>query len=257
MKTARSLSIILFSGSFAAPFLLAQSQAPVHAPDGGSRERLQSISIPPKPGASFSAIVVTEWTRLLEDGTTTTVKNHRTIARDSSGRIFQERRFFSPTGDKQETPLSNLEYVDPTRHEFYDCVPATHICTVYAYYVPASAPANMPLSVTLPNGRGTITRENLGQKSISDLDVIGSREITTINPGVNGYKVPEPTIKEFWYSPRLDVNLIVKRFEPRGGAQNFTLQNIDLSEPDPKLFIPPPGYKIIHAEPSSSSDITR
>jgi hypothetical protein len=257
MKTVRSLSIILFSASFVPPLLSAQSQAPVHAPDGGTRERIQSISIPPKAGASFTAVVVTEWTRLLEDGTTTTVKNHRTIARDSSGRIFQERRFFSPTGDKQETRLSNLEYADPTRHEFYNCVPATLICTVSAYYESASTPANMPSSVTLPNGAGTITRENLGQKSISDLDVVGSREITTINPGANGYKAPEPTIKEFWYSPRLDLNLIVKRFEPRGGAQNLTVQNIDLSEPDPKLFAPPPGYKIIHTEPSASSDITR
>jgi hypothetical protein len=258
MKTICSFGIIiLFSASFAPQLLSAQQQAPVHAPDGGSRERLQSISVLPKAGASFSAVVVTEWTRLLEDGTTTTIKNHRTIARDSTGRIFQERRFFSPTGDKQETPLSNLEYADPTRHEFYDCVPATHVCIVSAYYVPASAPANLPLAVTLPNGAGTITRENLGQKSISDLDAVGSREITTINPGVNGYKVPEPTIKEFWYSPRLEVNLIVKRFEPRGGAQNITVLNIDLSEPDPKLFTPPPGYRIIHTEPSASSGITR
>ena len=257
MKTVRPLGIILFSASVASQLLSAQSQAPIHAPDGGTRERIQSISIPPKPGASFSAVVVTEWTRLLEDGTTTTVKNHRTVARDSTGRIFQERRFFSPTGDKQETRISNLEYADPTRHEFYDCVPATHICTVSVYRVPISAPANMPTAVTLPNGRGTITRENLGQKSISDLDAIGSREITTINPGVNGYQAPEPTIKEFWYSPRLEVNLIVKRFEPRGGAENFTLQNINLSEPDPKLFTPPPGYTIIHTEPSSSSEITR
>jgi hypothetical protein len=193
----------------------------------------------------------------LEDGTTTTVRNHRTIARDSNGRIFQERRFFSPTGDKQETRLSNLEYADPTRHEFYDCVPTTLVCTVSAYYVPVSAPANLPASVTLPNGAGTITRENLGQKNISDLDVVGSREITTINPGVNGYKAPEPTIKEFWYSPRLEINLIVKRFEPRGGAQNITVQSIDLSEPNPKLFAPPPGYRIIHTEPSASSGITR
>jgi hypothetical protein len=257
MKPVSSFGIILFSVSFVPQLLSAQSQAPVHAPDGGSRERLQSISIPPKPGAPFSAVVVTEWTRLLEDGTTTTVKNHRTIARDSSGRVFEERRFFSPTGDKDETRISNLQYADPTRHEFYDCVPATHVCTVSAYYVPASAPANMPSAVTLPNGNGTITRESLGQKSISDLDTVGSREITTINPGVNGYKAPEPTIKEFWYSPRLEINLIVKRFEPRGGAQNFTLQNIDLSEPNPKLFIPPPGYQIIHTEPSASSGITR
>src|ERR1700733_8159000 len=121
MKTLCSFRIILLSASFVPQLLSAQQQAPVHAPDGGSRETLQSISIPPKAGASFSAVVVTEWTRLLEDGTTTTIKIHRTVARDSSGRVFQERRYFSPNGDKETTTLSELDYADPIRRELYIC----------------------------------------------------------------------------------------------------------------------------------------
>ena len=69
-------------------------------------ERVQSIDIPPMANAPFSAVVVTEWTRIMPDGSTALMKNHRTVARDSLGRVFQERRYFSPEGDKQMTQLS-------------------------------------------------------------------------------------------------------------------------------------------------------
>ena len=80
-------------------FLHAQG-VPVHASDGGTRETLQSIDIVSVPNAPFSATVVTVWTSILPDGSTQTVKNHRTVVRDSSGRVFQERRSFTPNGDQ-------------------------------------------------------------------------------------------------------------------------------------------------------------
>lgn len=224
----------------------AHVQVPTHAPDGGTRETLISIDVPPKPGAPFSAIVVTEWIRLLEDGTTTTIKNHRLIARDSTGKVFQERRLLTANGDKEPARLNMLEYADPTRHEFYRCAAATHLCTLSGFNRAISPPAEMAVSAALPNG--SVTREDLGRKYIANIEVLGSRQITTINPGgSNGYQQPEPTIKEFWYSPQLDVNLITRRFEPRGGVENFTLENIRLSEPDPKLFALPADYKIVHS----------
>ena len=246
MKAVLTSGIIV-SAIALATFQTSSAQTPAHAPDGGSFERIQSVSIPPKTGAPFTATVVTEWTRLLEDGTTTTIKNHRTVARDSVGRVFQERRNFSPNGDKETTTLSELDYVDPIRHELYVCFARTHTCNVHPYDQPATAPVSRPASVTLPNGAGSITLESLGQNAIDNLEVLGSREITTINRGANGYQHPEPTIKEFWYSPQLEVNLITKRFEPRGGAQNFTLENINLNEPNPNLFVPPANYKLIRS----------
>ncbi len=246
MQAVLTSGIILSAIALAA-FRTSSAQTPVHAPDGGSFERIQSVSIPPKTGAPFTAIVVTEWTRLLEDGTTTTVKNHRTVARDSVGRVFQERRNFSPNGDKETTTLSTLNYSDPIRHELYACFPNTHTCNVYPYDQPTTARVSTPATVTLPKGDGSITRESLGQSTIDNLEVLGSREITTINPGANGYQHPEPTVKEFWYSPQLEVNLITKRFEPRGGSQNFTLENINLNEPNPNLFVPPANYKLVRS----------
>jgi len=191
---------------------------------------------------------VTVWTRLLEDGSTTTMKNHRTVARDSEGRIFQERRFLSPTGDKDETRLRTLEYADPVRHEFTDCVTATKVCTVYPYHRAASMAESLPTTETLPNGMGTVTRESLGTQTMEGLETVGSRQITTINPGANGYQHAEPTVKEFWYSPRLEVNVVTKRFEPRGGVQNFNLEQVSTEEPAAELFVLPKGYVVIHSE---------
>ena len=94
---------------------------PVHAPDGGTMERIQSIDIPPLPNAPFTATVNTEWTRLLEDGTTTLVRNSRRIARDAQGRVFQERRMFVP-GDVSKAALTEIRiFPDPTTHTVFVC----------------------------------------------------------------------------------------------------------------------------------------
>ena len=219
---------------------LACAQDAQHVYDGHVVERLQSVTITPKAGAPFRAIVVTDWTRTLADGTRVTIKNRRTVARDSTGRIFQERRFLTADGDTVPTQISQLEYFDPVRKEMTSCVPARRLCTVQSWFIPESA-IEICKPQTQPNL--TITCDALGDGNVSNLQTVGSRQIVTVTGGPLGLKQPEPTIKEFWFSPRLDLNLIVKRFEPRGGAQNFAFTDINLTEPDPSLFTPPQGYR--------------
>ena len=223
---------------------LQAQDATQHGFDGGTRQTIQSIDILPLEGAPFTATVVTEWTRLLPDGSTGTISNHRTVARDSAGRVFQERRFFSPTGDQQVTALSELDFEDPTRQEMSICRPAGKVCQVYGFKRPAQVVP--PVARQLANGRGTVTEEALGTKTIENLDVVGSREVTMLNAGVLGDQKAEPTVKEFWYSPRLQVNVVTKRFDPHASAiQDIELRAINLSEPDPKLFVPPAEYRVI------------
>ncbi len=219
---------------------IVHAQEAQHVYDGHVIERLQSVSITAKPGAPFRAIVVTDWTRTLADGTRFTIKNRRTVARDSTGRIFQERRYLSSDGDVNQTQISQLEYFDPARKEMTSCVPTRKLCTVQSW----NMPENM-LETCRPVTRPqlTVTCDNLGTSQIDNIQTVGSRQITSVTGGPLGLKEPEPTIKEFWFSPRLDLDLIVKRFEPRGGAQNFIFQNIDLDEPDPRLFVPPQDYR--------------
>jgi len=223
--------------------VVAQEQPTMHAPDGGTRERIESLTILPTPNAPFTATVTTELTKILADGSQQTNWNRRTIARDSSGRIFQERRFFQPDGNKVPTKVSELDYADPGRHERDVCRTAEKVCYVYRYYAPETV--KMMPAGPLPNGTGTVTREELGRRTIEDVDVIGSRETATLNKGAVGNDKSEPIVKEFWYSPRLQINVITKRFDPRFGAQNFVVSNINQSEPDPKLFALPEGYRTV------------
>jgi hypothetical protein len=237
---------------------LAFAQAPVpnpataHAPDGGTFTRIQSIAVLPLTNAPFTATVTTDWTTLLADGSTATVKNHRTIARDNAGRIFEERRAFAPNGDTQPTRITALEYSDPNLHEFYSCIPAQRICYLSTYVRPpmAAMPSGMGglelCGCATPPGQGySVTQEALGQQTIEDLDAIGSHEITTLPVGQFGNTRSEPIVKEFWYSPRLGLNLITKRFDPRSGSENFIVNHLSLNEPDQSIFEPPADYQVV------------
>lgn len=237
------VSISLFAFGRAS---IAQGNA-MHAPDGGTRQRIESVVIFPQANAPFSAIVTTEWTRILPDGSKATMRNHRTVARDSSGRVFQERRNFSPDGDKQVTRLTELDYEDPARHETWVCRPDAKVCTVYRFN--PSIMATIQKATPLPNGKNDVTLEDLGRKTMEGVDVEGAREVTTLNVGAVGNEKPQPVVKEFWYSPQLGVNVVTKRFDPRASAiQDFELSEINLGEPDAKMFEPPTEYRVVRMD---------
>ena len=228
-----------------------QTPATAHAPDGGSVEMIQNTLILPLTSSPFSATVTAEVTRTLADGSTATVKNKRIVVRDSAGRIFQQRAFFTPDGDSRPR-IRALEYADPNRHEVYQCIVAEKTCYVQTYRrapmdaMPAGMTGARACGCGSRQGQGvTVQDEALGQKTIEDVDAIGSREITTLPAGRFGNDKPQPIVKEFWYSPRLGLNLVTKRFDPRSGAENFTVNNLSLNEPDPKMFEPPADYRVV------------
>ena len=227
---------------------LAAQDGVQHAPDGGTMERIQSVVIPTIPNAPFSATVVTELTHILPDGSRQTTWNHRTVARDSAGVVFQERRYFSPHGDTQATPVSEYDYQDPNLHEAIRCYPSSRTCRTFRFLgVPAAAAQEpmLPLSTRMANGT-TITREDLGRNMVEGVECLGSREIMTIPAGLIGNEKAQPVVKEFWYSPQLHINVVTKRFDPRvSSVQNFTVTKLTQSEPDPTTFDLPVGYRMI------------
>jgi hypothetical protein len=211
--------------------------------DGGTREVLISILIPSLPDAPFTATVRTEWIRQLPDGSSITLKNHRAIARDKAGRIFQERRILVPDDGKSESGISQIEISDPLSHRLYICVPRELVCQLEEFSAPPFAHA--PTAGATPKHPGAPTEEDLGKQSISGLETVGTRETTVIPTGQIGNNSPILTRREFWYSPQLGVNLISKREDPRFGIQNFGVTDIVLGDPDSKLFEVPEGSKIL------------
>jgi hypothetical protein len=226
------------------PLSIAQTrQQPQGVPDGGTREVLVSIFVPSLPDAPFTATVYTEWIRLLPDGTSITLKNHRAIARDKNGRIFQERRLLVPDDGKHESVVTQIEISDPVLHELYICVPRELVCQLEQFTAPNFEPS--PGSSAASAGLGSPDRESLGKQFIAGLETVGTRETVVIPTGALGNDGPILVRREYWYSPQLGVNLISKRQDPRFGTQNFEVSDITLGEPDAKLLEPPSGSKIL------------
>jgi hypothetical protein len=222
------------------PVILAQS---THAPDGGTRTTITSIVVPPLRGAPFSATVNTEWTRFLEDGATQIIKNHRMIARDGQGRIFQERRWLGPDGGATESRLTRIEIADPQTHTLALCDPSQRVCQLQVYR-PISANVLTPAG-TAPNRNPGLQSENLGTQTVDGLELIGTRETVTISAGMIGTDRPLSVTKEFWYSSKLGLNISTKRSDPRSGVEVLTVTDINQSEPDPNLFVLPKAAKIV------------
>jgi hypothetical protein len=244
----RTSSRLLLSSLLLLPVTLCSAQEksaePTHAPDGGTTERFASIFISSKTGAPFTATVHTEWIRHLPDGSQITLVNHRTVARDGNGRIYQERAYFVPNDGKHESFVTQIEISDPLTNQLYICRTADQVCHVRDFSLNAGRDF---ASVVTPAKAGTpgFSVENLGTQYISGVETIGTRETHVLAAASYGNESPILERKEFWYSPQLDINLITKREDPRfSSQQNFEVTNLSLGEPDAKLFKPPAGNKI-------------
>jgi hypothetical protein len=244
------LSIATIAASQDQPVVRRPDSSPsqvVRRPDGGAYGPMQSIFIPPKPGAPFSLTLATEWTRPMGNGGTFTLVNERHIVRDSKGRIYQERWILVPKGGKVKSEMNVFQITDPDLHTWFNCEVRTKVCELLEYRLTATQNYQPPIgpSGPLPNGNGFRTHEDLGEGNTLGVDTHGYRETLTINEGVMGNDKPMVNMREFWYSTHLGVNLISIVDEPQSGRQVFTVKDLSTSEPEPSYFLVPAGYTVV------------
>jgi len=217
--------------------------------DGGVDQVLQSIYIPALEDAPFDAIVHTEWIRPLTDGGTFTLVNQRQIARDSAGRIYEERWVLVPKGGSIESRMSVIQIGDPVAHTLYNCflLIEPHRCILQDFREPAIASYRTPTMRSGPvmNGEGTDIHEDLGMQNFSGVETVGTRDTTTINPGFFGNDRPYTKTREFWFAPSLGIDLRSEVTDPSFGKQIFTVTDVNSSEPDAKLFELPAGFEVV------------
>lgn len=255
----RVLTVILIIATSGAATLKAQDRPAAQSPskqsqfvttqDGGVSEVLQSIEVPPKASAPFTLTLETEWAKTLNDGGTVTYVNKRRIARDASGRIYQERWALVPKNDPRvKSMMTVIQIADPDAGTLYNCflVVKTNTCELLKYtgsiskiYKPASPPSG-----PLANNQGTVVHQDLGTQILAGVSADGVRDITTYNPGVFGNDRKVTIEREFWYSEHLGLNLLSIREDPRIGKQIFTVTSVDQTDPDPSLFELPAGFKV-------------
>jgi hypothetical protein len=234
----------------------------LYAEDGGTRERLRSIVVPPKADAPFTLTLQTEWVSASPDGGTITRVNTRKVARDSQGRIYQERWWLVPKNGGVESQMSAIEIADPHEHTYYRCslVDGKHTCEMTTFTPSTDTVYNMqgPRAGQLPNDAGVVLREELGKRWMEGVEASGTKVTTIYNPGVFGNDRKVTVEREFWYAPSLGIDLMSKRVDSRYGTQTFTATNLILAEPDAKLFELPEGFKVKdrrqEAEPAATEN---
>lgn len=240
------------------PVLLAQDASPpaqagqrsrtvMPAQDGGVREVLESIVIPPITNAPFTASLITEWVRYTPGGASITFINKRQVARDAQGRLYEERWALVPKDSDVKSRIQWIQIADPRLGTLYNCNMISHVCDWLRYNAAsdlAAATAQPPLTGPLPNGKGFAQAENLGTRQIAGMETTGTRVTTTLNPGTMGNDQPVVTTRETWRSDQLAVNLLSIRTDPLFGTQTFTVSELDPAPPDPQLFEPPAGFSV-------------
>jgi hypothetical protein len=227
--------------------LLSQTASPtVKTYDGGTRQTLESIFIPPVARAPFSLTLETEWSRPMSGGGTYTLVNKRQIMRDSAGRIYQERWMLAPKNGKMQSEMDFIQISNPADHTLYNCQIDIKRCFLIPYTGSTADTYQLAIhpSGALSDNSGYHQHEDLGHSNLSGIDTIGYREVTTLNPGVFGNDQPMITTREFWYSPQLGINLLSKLDSPQSGKQTFTARDISTSEPEAHFFALPEGFTV-------------
>lgn len=158
----------------------------------------------------------------------------------------------------RETVTVNRELAEKIRGEVSVAVAAAPVASVRAVtgqVMESLAPLGMATIATAGHSKWETRTENLGTQNVEGVDAEGTRTITTIPAGAIGNERAIEIIYEKWFSRELQLVVMSKHSDPRFGEQTYRLTNINRSEPDPSLFSPPHGYRLL-TEPSRGYNYT-
>jgi hypothetical protein len=210
----------------------------------------RGVFVTPIPNAPLVAVVNTQSSQILKDGTTLNQKTLSAIARDRHGRIFNERRPLIRVSDTATPPILSIHIYDPQTRMNTFINPQNRVAWQNTLNRPPSAlppeVGSIPLAGSSP-ASPYVKEEDLGTRKMEGVDVHGIRDTQTIPAEANNGK-EVTVVDEYWYSEDLRLNMLTIHKDPRTGEQTTTVTQVDRSEPDPAIFEIPSGYKIIRRE---------
>jgi hypothetical protein len=235
------------------------------AEPGGTFKAIEALEATPfesishVTGAPFSADAVTEFTQVLGDGNRIERRYHSSIARDNRGRTRREEEIvlLSPLGFAGSSPTL-VTIVDPDARVSYTLDQrlriahrnqlAVTLLTKWTTAANARTPVAAPPAIakrieTGPASDGVVT-ESLGRRSIEGVMADGTRTTSTIPAGAVGNLQPIEIVSERWFSPELQMPVLITRRDPRTGDTVYRLHSIVRAEPPDHLFTVPPDYEV-------------
>jgi hypothetical protein len=225
-------------------------------------------------GAPYSAQAVTEVNQTLSDGN----KIHRAVTgavyRDGQGRTRNES---VPGGAGPLAPAAGLAQLititDPVAGFTYVLDPAQTTVTKVPLRAagrrgggmgpgagrggmmgPGMGPGGMMgpaagrggrMMHAGPPGDEDLTSESLASRQIEGVQAEGRRVTTTVLAGKIGNERPIVAVTERWFSPQLQVVVLMTHNDPRVGQDSYKLTKVVLGEPDHSLFEIPAGYTVV------------
>jgi hypothetical protein len=205
-------------------------------------------------GCPFSAVLTTETTQTLADGTTIRKQFKAPIYRDSAGRIrYESYAPMYPEAEASETP-SMIQILDPVGGVTYYLMPQHATATRQYLGDPGRnnggnqqaqrAPAQSSTSKPMQDMSSQIVDEKLDPQEIEGLLATGVRQTRTIPAGAEGNDRPIVITTETWRSSVMQITLVQKRADPRTGDSEMRMTDLKQEEPDALLFQVPAEYKI-------------
>ncbi|HUB78914.1 MAG TPA: hypothetical protein VMB03_08970 [Bryobacteraceae bacterium] len=213
-------------------------------------------------GAPYSARESREEFEILADGSEHALPNIRRpeflVWRDSAGRTRREER----AAGQVACSVGITRIDDPVSGSLYEIDPVNRLAhrvaiktwtTRTAFEIAAARDSVQP---SARKGAPSRTREALGQQVMSGVTAVGTRETTTYPAGSRGNDRPMTSVAEFWYAPSLALEIAGTNSDSSHKSV-WKLEDLSTAEPDPSLFQPPAGYKIVDETSSFTISISR
>jgi hypothetical protein len=235
--------------------------------------------------APFSAEVVTQYDRALDNGGHIRRETHGKIFRDSQGRMRTESETPSvpPGTDKFDRVTIN----DPVQRVIINLNPKMKTATIFhlgqgigptaptGMANAAGAPVNIaPVQPAVKAGEPKPTpgiastsrmaakiyatpvetkTEALGSKNIEGVIATGTRTTRIIDAGSMSNDKPIISVSETWFSPELKMTVLTETDDGQSGHSTMKLINITRTEPVAQLFQVPSDYTVKDTEPATAS----
>ena len=198
-------------------------------------------------GCPFSALIETETTQSLADGTHIQTRFKGVVYRDSAGRIRYET--YAPASPHTDFPAApNMVWIlDPVAGYQYLLWPETAIASRHRLGESATNPS-APQSSSAAASTGAqhqeleATVENLGTMWLEGLLVKGRRITHTIPAGAEGNDRVLTVVVEAWESSDMGITLLQKNSDPRSGNSIKRMTNLKRTEPHAALFQVPTDH---------------
>jgi hypothetical protein len=237
-------SVLLAVAILFSPTAFCQEAAATPPPYRGVEQHIAGVFVTPVANIPFTAIAEVESSQVLPDGSTEQKRTFNNIARDSAGRIYNERRTLVPSSFNGTPQVVSIHLYDPQNRLSTFMDPFTHIARESVLPKQEVDPSRQ---VTSSPAQG----QDLGSDTMENVEVHGTRKSKTIPAQFSGTGQAIVVTDEYWYSEDLHLNMLVKHNDPRTGEQTVTVTHVSRAEPDQAMFQVPSGYKIVDETPVS------